>query len=377
MIKKIGLIVNPMAGIGGRVGLKGSDGEDIVQQALAMGASPEAPMRAIDALRRFSHHNNKCAIYTFSGQMGEDEAISAGFDPVVIGAPDSQYCTTAEDTEKAASSMLSLGVDLIVFAGGDGTARNVYHAVGDSVPVLGIPAGVKIHSAVYANNPAAAGNIVSNMLTVENDLPLRLAEVMDIDENSFRQNRLSAFLYGYMRVPYLKSLMQGAKAGSSPGDEASHEQIASEIINNMLPDVLYIIGPGSTTQAIMRKLQLDGTLLGVDIVKNGLLLAKDTSSKELMQITDAHEFFIVVTVIGGQGHVFGRGNQQIAPEIIRKIDKSHILVGASESKLISLAGKPLIVDTGDEDLNTKLSGYCRVITGIDRSMVYRMSSGAE
>ena len=240
---RLGFIVNPVAGIGGRVGLKGSDGADIVRRALELGAAREAPSRAAHALRRLERLKDRLRVVTYPGEMGEDEARAAGFSVELLEpasargtltvAGQTLAATTAEDTEDAARRMLRGGVRLILFAGGDGTARNIFHAVGDAVPVVGIPAGVKIHSAVYANTPANAGDLAALFLDGSRAVRLREAEVMDIDEDAFRHDRVSARLYGYLRVPYERQLIQSAKAGSQATDEAAMAGIANEVIHGM------------------------------------------------------------------------------------------------------------------------------------------------
>jgi len=370
--KKLGLIVNPIAGMGGRVGLKGSDGQDILEKAMELGAVPTSPRRAIEALRIISSIKDIVEIITYPHEMGEDEARECGFEPKVIGSIEKGR-TTAYDTLNAAREMLDLGVDLILFSGGDGTARDIYEAVRGEVPVLGIPAGVKIHSGVFAINPATAGDLAVKYLKGEQTV-LRESEVMDIDERAYREDRLSARLYGYLMVPYEKTMVQSSKEGSGAQEESSLEAIAKEITDNILDDHLYIIGPGTTTRPITEKLGLKKTLLGVDVIRSGKMVAADANESRLLGLIEGAKAKIVVTVIGGQGFVFGRGNQQISPEVIRKVGKENIVIVATPGKLASLRGKPLLVDTGDAELDRELSGYYRVITGFGRRAVYRVGS---
>lgn len=381
--KKLGLIVNPVAGVGGRVGLKGSDGREIVARALALGAVREAPGRARLALARLASLRETIDLITCPGEMGADEARACDFDPVVIDSPTQRACadpaaqeTTAEDTIAAARAMAELGVDLLLFAGGDGTARNVLDAVSDRVPVLGIPAGVKIHSAVYATTPAAAGDLAAHFLTVRSSVTrVRECEVMDIDEEAFRAGRVSADLYGYLRVPFERALLQSAKMGSVAGDAATLAGIAADVVNDMRPGALYIVGPGTTTRAVIERLGLVKTLLGVDVVCDGRLVAADATEHDLLELlSGAHppQAHIVVTVIGGQGHIFGRGNQQISPAVIRACGNAHIAVVATQTKLLSLQGRPLLCDTGDPDLDEQLSGYAKVITGPGERTMYKV-----
>ena len=370
--RRLGLIVNPIAGIGGRVGLKGSDGQETQARALEMGAVKLAPGRAIEALRRILPLREEIELITYPGEMGEDEALESGFQPTVIGSI-SEGATTSEDTRRAAREMLEMGVELILFAGGDGTARDIYEAVDGEVPVLGIPAGVKIHSGVYAINPSSAGDVASMFLRGER-VEIRESEVMDIDEEAFREDRLSARLYGYLRVPYEEALVQSSKEGSVAQEEVSLEAIAADVIENMRDDTAYIIGPGSTTRPIAEGLGLGKTLLGVDVVQRGELLASDANEARLLELTEGRRAKIVVTVIGGQGFVFGRGNQQISPRVIRRVGVENIEIVATPGKLAALRGRPLLVDTGDPDLDEELSGYRKVVTGYRRRTVYRVRS---
>jgi predicted polyphosphate/ATP-dependent NAD kinase len=338
--KKLGLIVNPVAGIGGRVGLKGSDGAEIQKEALALGAVPESLNRAIQALERLKPVDD-LEVVTYPAEMGEDAARACGFEPTVIGwiKPGE---TTPEDTRNAAREVLWLNVKLLLFAGGDGTARDVYNAIGERLPVLGIPAGVKIHSAVFGANPISAGDLAASYL-LGRVSRLREAEVMDIDEEAFRQGVVSARLYGYLKVPFQRRLLQGLKTPSSPGEQAAMAQIAADVANNMEDGWLYIIGPGTTTRAITSRLGLDKTLIGVDVVAEGTLIAADVNESQLLELLKGRKAKIVVTPIGGQGYIFGRGNQQISPKVIRKVGKENVIVVSTTGKIHSLGGRPLWV----------------------------------
>ncbi len=370
-MKKLGVIVNPVAGMGGRVGLKGSDGVEILRKARELGAQPEAPNRAVEALKVVSKIKDNIEIITYPHEMGEDECRAAGLVSRVIGSIRSGE-TTADDTQQAVQDMAEAGVDLMLFAGGDGTARNVYNAMGEKVPALGIPAGVKIHSAVYAVTPRCAGE-VAKMFLKGQLMNIRVAEVMDIDENAFRSGVVTAKLYGYLRVPEERRYIQSVKSGGVMAEKQLLQGISTYVIEAMEDDDgYYIIGPGTTTRTIMEDLGLKNTLLGVDIVHRKKLIANDVSEKQLLDIIQGNKAKIVLTVIGGQGHVFGRGNQQLSPRVIREVGKKNITVIATKEKLLALAGRPLLVDTGDEALNEELRGYFKVTTGYRDYTMYKV-----
>lgn len=373
--KKLGFIVNPIAGIGGRVGLKGSDGQEVLRRARELCAKPESPRRAIEALKRVSRiKDNNIELVTYPYEMGEDEAKECGFSPTVVGSI-KRGNTTSCDTEDAAKEMLRLKVELLLFTGGDGTARDIYNAIGDKIPALGIPAGVKIHSAVYATSPRNAGDLAAMYLGSESSgIRLREAEVMDIDEQAFRENRLIAKLYGYLKIPYERSLVQGAKAGSASEEEATIDAIACDVINNMQDDYLHIIGPGTTTRGIMKKLRLKNTLLGIDAAYKRRLVGSDVNEAQLLKLIEGKRTKIIVTVIGGQGYILGRGNQQISAEVIKKVGKENIIVVASKNKILSLRGNPLLVDTGDKEVDKMLTGYIKVITGLNERIMAKVMS---
>jgi len=362
---KLGFIVNPIAGMGGRVGLKGTDGVETLEKARSLGAVPESPNKAKQALACLLPLKDQLQIFTYPGTMGEEEAIAVGFNPVVIGEIEENL--KPENTEEAARKMVEIGVDLILFAGGDGTARNIFNAVGTEVPVIGIPAGVKIHSGVYANYPRAAGEIALKYFQ-DHDRKTKEAEVMDIDEEAFRKGEVTARLYGYVKIPLEEDLTQNTKSGGVGSEEAALDGISDKIIEEMEPDVFYIIGSGTSIRLIMEKLDLPNTLLGIDIIRNKQLVAADVNEKQILDIIEGNSAKIIVTVIGGQGYIFGRGNQQISAEVIKKVGKNNIRIVASKNKLLTLNGRPLLVDTGNEEVNNMFNGYIKVLTG------YRMEA---
>ena len=251
-------------------------------------------------------------------------------------------------------------VDLIIFAGGDGTARNVYNAIGDRVPVIGIPAGVKIHSGVFASHPGSAGEIAFTYLR-DMEIGTKEAEVMDIDEEAFREGVVTAKLYGYMKIPNMPDLTQVQKSSGFADEKEAIAGIAEKIIEEMREGIYYIMGSGTTIRPIMEELGLTNTLLGIDIIKDKKLVASDVNEKQILEIIADDPAKIIVTVIGGQGYIFGRGNQQISADVIRKVGRKNIIVAAPRSKIFSLQGRPLLVDTGDEEVNEMMNGYIKVV----------------
>jgi predicted polyphosphate/ATP-dependent NAD kinase len=356
---RIGLIVNPVAGLGGSVGLKGSDLPDIIERSAALGGKPQALARARHALEQLLDVRDRFCFLAYEDEMGGELALELGFDTEIIGAPMGSR-SSAQDTVNAAKLIASKAAKLIVFAGGDGTARNICAAIGDCVPVIGIPAGVKIHSAVYAINPRNAGLAIRDHIEGK-PMRLRESEVMDIDEEVFRNGRVSARLYGYMRTPEDRGRMQNMKSGgySEDGELAG---MAGYVVCNMDPDTTYIIGPGSTTKAVMDDLGIANSLLGVDVIKGGRLVASDVSENRLWELIEdsSIKVNIIMTLIGGQGSLFGRGNQQLSPRVIRRVGKEGLIVVSTTSKIISFRGAPLVVDTGDPELDAELAGFIEV-----------------
>jgi len=344
----IGLIVNPVAGMGGAVGLKGTDGQEILNKAISLGAKPTAPARAETFLSELNLQEKGTRLVVGAGSMGENEATHSHHFFSVVG--ESKPETSAEDTREITRKMINSGVDLIVFCGGDGTARDILEEAGTAIPVLGVPTGVKMHSSVFAVNPQAAARVVQRFMAGQ--LPLREAEVMDVNEEAFRSGRLSAELHGYVLTPYEPHLIQANKLATPMTESELQNQAAAAlyIIENMKPDVIYIMGPGTTTRTIADLLDAKKTLLGVDIFVNKQIAAKDVNENQILEAIRGKTARIIVTPIGGQGFVFGRGNQQISAKIIRQIGINNIVVVATESKLRSVKGS-LKVDTGDAGLD--------------------------
>jgi predicted polyphosphate/ATP-dependent NAD kinase len=385
---KLGIIVNPLAGIGGSVALKGSDGEAIVAQALARGAVPQAAERSRLAMQAFAAHigdaqvvaaSGELSIKTASDDMGEAVLQQLGLPYEVAYRISASARSTAQDTRAAVSALLQSGIDLLLFAGGDGTARDVLDALQTAqrseLPVIGIPAGCKIHSAVYAVTPTQAGELLALIMSGQ-PLTLHAAEVMDLDEAAFRRGQVKASCYGYLQVPVDDTRMQMIKQGGVDHEAVAVQDIASEVVENMQDGVVYLIGSGSTTAAIMAELGLNNTLLGIDAVLDAELIASDLDADGIMELIERYPAKIVVTAIGGQGHVFGRGNQQFTPTVIRRIidqDQTEpLLIVASNEKLRTLAGRSLIVDSGDVELDARLAGLVQVITGYQQRTLYKM-----
>ncbi len=371
MLFRLGLIVNPYAGLGGSVALKGSDG--VAQQALALGATPKAHLRMTEALKVLLPYKDRIEIYTVSGEMGENIVRELDFNiKMVYEAP---HRPGSKDTRESVKVLNQTTIDLLLFAGGDGTARDVFQVVREDLPVLGVPAGVKIHSGVYGITPKASGLVVKMLLEGEL-VSLTHADVMDIDESAFRDGIVKARRFGEMLVPAEPRYVQAVKTGGKEDDELVLADIAADVIESM-DDELYIMGSGSTVAAVMESLDLDNTLLGVDLVLDEQLIESDLTAQDLLALTKGRTTKLVITLIGGQGHIFGRGNQQLSPELIRRVGKENIIILATKTKLKALAGRPLIADSGDPVLDSELSGYYQITTGYHDSVMYQVATPEE
>ena len=374
MHPRLGLIVNPVAGLGGSVGLKGTDGE-LAAEARALGAVPLAEARAATALSQLAGLRNKLSVLTCSGAMGEAAARLSGIEPTVVYRPKAS-ATTAADSRAGAHEIVAGRPDLLLFVGGDGTARDLLPAVGTSAPLLGVPSGVKMHSAVFAATARAAGEVARNFLQARNPAALlREAEVLDRDSAHGSIEQLSPRLYGMVRTPSLSFLVPGAKSSSRLTDEAALAGAVDRVVGTISDDRISLLGPGSTMQSLKQQCGFEGTTLGIDAVSNGRCLAKDLSERGILDLIGDAKARIVVSIVGGQGFLFGRGNQQFSPEVIEAVGTENIVVLSSLEKLTSLSGQCLLVDTGDERLDSLLAGYIKVRVSNARTVVMPVRNG--
>jgi predicted polyphosphate/ATP-dependent NAD kinase len=362
-IMKMGFIVNPIAGMGGKVGLKGTDG--VLKEAIAKGAKPIAPKRAVEFLQKLKENMMEITIevLTCPSIMGEKEAKAASFPvnvlPMKIGKE-----TSAEDTKTAVKLLITAKVNLIVFVGGDGTAKDIFDVMQGygEVPVLGVPSGVKMYSGVFAVNPSDAVNVV---LTFAGDqAEITEFEIMDADEKAIRSDTFVVKLHGFLKGPFVPMRIQGSKQ-ISPGtvDEKENQTaIARYVIEEMRPEATYMLGPGTTVKRIAELLGVEKTVLGVDIYKKGKVILDVDERRIFEEVEDWQNTWIILSPIGHQGILLGRGNQQISSEIIRRVGKQHIIVAATKSKLQSIEGNVLRVDTGDAEVDNMLKGYIKVVT---------------
>lgn len=409
----IGLVVNPVAGIGGPAGLAGSDGADVQRLAASRGALSRVQERAALALSVLAAQHPGLVVATAAGEMGADAVRAAGLVPCVVYAA-AGASSEGTDTARAVAAVAAAGADLVLVVGGDGTLRDAAAGLGaapfacttpqehrvsrhqnaesgfstpslrscsregrESEPrmpaVLGIPAGVKMYSPVFAISPRAAGALAADWVT-RGGLPTADREVLDIDEAAMRRARVDPTLYGMLRVPYLAGRTQARKAATPASEAAAVEAAARGAIARMLPGIRYLLGPGGTTAAIARQLDVEGSPLGVDVVLDGAVIVRGASEQQLLAEIARGPAQAVVTVIGGQGFLLGRGNQQLSASVLRALGDDPLLVVAPEQKLIDLLGRPLLVDTGDLDLDARLAGHVRIVTGVGTSSLYAVAA---
>jgi predicted polyphosphate/ATP-dependent NAD kinase len=368
MTHRIGFLVNPIAGMGGRVGLKGTDG--VVERARELGAEPTAHLKAREMLRELrallTQSERPVAIHwlTCSGRMGAECLRDAGFDDLEI-LYEAGDGTGEEDTEAAARRFVEAGAELILFCGGDGTARDVCSVTGRATPILGIPAGVKMYSGVFGISSARTAEIL--LAYLEGRLALAEVDVLDVDEERYRRGEWVMQLYDSARTPYEPALVQSAKALiSERTDSEAKEEIAEDLLEAIEaePDALFLLGPGSTVESIARRLGVAKTLLGIDAIAARRRVGTDLNERQILELLGKYERHrLVLSPIGAQGFVLGRGNQQLSPDVVRRVGPENIVVVATPSKL---ARTPVLrFDTGDPSLDARLAekGYVRVVTG--------------
>jgi len=352
MKRKIGFIVNPIAGMGGKVGLKGTDG--VLKKAIELGATRVAPQKAETMLREFLinfSNNDDIQWLTCKGDMGSNELENAGIKNFNIIHEPIKGNTTAEDTKKACEFFLIHNVDLIVFCGGDGTARDIFEIVGTKIPILGIPSGVKMHSGVFGINVNATAKMLHEF--VNGSLTIGDTEIMDLDEELYRNGKWNIRLFGIAKGIVEPTYIQVGKTSyESVSDEEIKDELAEHIAEEMEKntDYLFIFGSGGTIDYISKKLGLNNTLLGIDAIYQRKLIGKDLNEEKILNLLEKyHKSKVILSPIGAQGFILGRGNLQLSPKVIKKIGIENIIVVSTPSKL---ADTPFIrVDTGDKKLD--------------------------
>ena len=392
---RIGLIVNPVAGIGGAVGLKGSDGAETVRRALALGAVPHAQERAEAAVRQllacWPADLEGPEILAAPGPMGEAAARAAGASPVVVGSLPDAANTTPDDTRRITTRLAALAPDLLLVAGGDGTLRDVCSSIGRAVPVVGIPAGVKIHSPAFATGPRAAGDLAAAFLLAR---PSRRrttpADVLDLDEDAYRRGEIAPRLFGEVVVPAGDRRLQARKEPSPASEAVAVAGAAEGVVRHLAAGGRWVLGarlhgpgrrraPWDCDDPGGRGRRGRGVSPAVrrSSPRDVVVVATDVGAAGLERLVAERPAMLVVTPIGGQGFILGRGNQQLSPAVVREIlasgGRGAIVVVATPAKLAGLRGRPLLVDTGDAGLDAELAGHLTVITGPSDRTVYRVA----
>jgi len=375
-VNRIALLVNPVAGMGGRVGLKGTDGR--ADEALAAGARPVAPGRAAACLAAFREREARdpdLAVrwLASAGPMGLDVLRGSGVPDAsieTIFTPAAR--TSADDTKAFAQLAVERGADLVLFAGGDGTARDVADAVAGRIPLLGIPAGVKMHSAVFALDPVVAADLLAAY--VRGTLRVGDGEILDVDEEAYRAGEWKVRFYGTAKTLVEPNLVQTGKLMVA---EVTEEAVLVELAEHFRemfesePETLFLLGPGSTVSGIASRLGIEKTLLGIDAVVGMRTVGTDVNEAAILQLLDrSPRAKLVVSPIGAQGFILGRGNLQLSPEVIRRIGIPNVIVVATPSKLN--ATPVLRVDTGDPELDAAFAKkeYLFVVIGYRTSKLH-------
>lgn len=375
MVTKVGFIVNPIAGMGGRVGLKGTDG--VVDKAIKLGAKPIAHLKAEEAIGDFfSKYSKEDDIewFTCSGIMGEDELKKSGIKNYRIVYKLINKITSTKDTKAASKMFLDEKVDLILFCGGDGTARDIFEIIGNNIPILGVPAGVKMHSGVFGINTEASAKMLHEF--VHGRLTIGDVEIMDLDEERYRRGDWNIRLFGIAKGVVEPTFVQvGKSTFENISDDAIKDELTEHIVDEMEDnsDYLYLFGSGGTIGYVAKKIGLKNTLLGIDAVFQNKVICNDLNESDIIKLIDKYpKMKVILSPIGAQGFILGRGNLQLSPKIIRKINLDNIIVISTPAKL---ASTPVIrVDTGDKKLDKefKEKEFMMVVIGYRLSRVVKI-----
>lgn len=371
----LGLIINPISGMGGSVGLKGTDGNDILKKAIELGAKPNALNRTKELLKELISIKSKLKFITCPANMGEFTLKEMDFEYESLNHPIFEevkgvFDTTANHTKIAAKFMKNIeDLQLILFVGGDGTARDIVSAVNKNKPCLGIPSGVKIYSSVFSLNPKSASSIIMQFLWEET--ALKESEVLDIDEEEYRKGKLVSKLYGYLLTPFNPDFSQLSKMGTPNSDLNNQQRIAKRVIEELENDVYYLIGPGTTTKAITNALKQEKTVLGIDLLLNKQIEGYDLNEQQILSHIEGKKTKIIVSLIGRQGFLFGRGNLQFTPRILKKIGAKNIIIVSTKFKLQNIPNQILRLDTRDPKLDEEMKGLYKIIADYDEIKICR------
>jgi predicted polyphosphate/ATP-dependent NAD kinase len=377
MVSKIGFVVNPIAGMGGKVGLKGTDG--VLKQALKLGAKPVAHIKANETINEFILNNSKkddIIWFACKGEMGGKVLSNLGLKNIEIVYTAPKENTSSEDTKNACKIFLEKNVDLILFCGGDGTARDIYKIVTNKIPILGIPSGVKMHSAVFGVNTVATGKMLNEF--VNKRLTVGDAEIMDLDEEKYRKGEWNIKLFGIAKGIVEPTYIQ---VGKSTFESVSDDEIKDELYEHIFDEIeknneyLYLFGSGGTIDYIAEKIGIKNTLLGIDAVFNKKTIGSDLNEEAILNLLKKYpKVKLILSPIGAQGFILGRGNLQLSPEVIKKIGLDNIIVVSTPAKL---ASTPVIrVDTGDKKLDNMFAEkeFIMVVIGYRLSRVVKIQT---
>ena len=374
---RVGVLVNPDAGLGGKLGFKGSDGR--AKEARAAGAEDRAGPRMTQCLSKLeellssglNRVNANPEFFTWNGRMGGDWLND--YDFTDLGSSPKE--TSAQDTSRLVNDLISNQVDIILYAGGDGTTRDIVNAMeGNETPLIGVPGGVKMHSGCFATTPNAAAEVLLSFL--QGDLLSSITEVMDLDEEVYLKGEWKVKMYGEAWTPASPRFMQGSK---QQVERASEDEIIEGLANHVSDlikedeNLMIIFGSGGTISRIGAHLELGLTLLGIDIFHNGEVFT-DLNEQQLLEKIEPHdgEKLLLLSPMGGQGFLIGRGNLQLSPNVLTAIGQESILGVATPSKLIGL--NFLRIDTGDPELDLKFQKrrFIKMLQGYRTTRVIRV-----
>ncbi len=355
---RIGFLVNPIAGLGGKKAWKGTD--DIEQAWDFFEQGEEYSFERVQQALKSIPPQLPLHFYYCDDPMGANIIDDFEINKEIVYSPVEDR-TSSEDTKSACKVFLEKEVDLIIFVGGDGTARDVTSIIGDKIPVLGIPSGVKMFSGCFLYRPQDLGEILDEM--VHGETVLAPEDVMDVNEELFRENKVQARLYGQLMVPQKLGLIQGGKVSSSVDSPDIYSSISLELKeeSDVLKDFV-VLGTGSTVFHVMKELGVDKTLLGVDLLSEGKIIARDVNEEGLFELTKGKDIKIILTPIGGQGFLLGRGNQQISSRVLKNAQSFEFLIVSTENKLDTI--EKLEIDLDEQvDIPDIRYNYIRVLTG--------------